>query len=466
MESTPLHKNQEVHLTVERFGLDATGVCHLGGRVVFVPGALPGEEIAAAITRVEKRHAFARLLRVEQASPDRVPPPCPLVPRCGGCCAQHMRYEATLEYKRQQVADCLSRIGGLSLEVPPTLGAKHPWQYRNKASYPIAGTADGSSIGFYALRSHRIVDLTVPCRIQRPGSDEALRAVWDWMRSHTIAPYDEQSHSGLLRHLVTRCTRAGEVMVILVANGDVLPAQEELLSALRQQVPGLASVVLSVHRAPGNTILGTEMHTLWGASTLWEQQQGLSLRLSPLSFFQVHPEQAEVLYDLALDWAALAPGAVLVDAYSGAGGIALSAAGRAAQVVGLEIVPEAILDAEANAQANGIDNARFIQGAVEDTLPMLLRDGLSPDVLLLDPPRKGAASEVLSAIAAAKIPRLVYISCNPATLARDAGALCQMGYRARKVQPVDMFCWTGAVECVMLLEWKGGTPDGNPGDAG
>lgn len=462
MERTPLHKNQEVRLQVERFGMDAAGVCHLGGRVVFVPGALPGEEIVASITRVEKRHAFARLVRVEQASPDRVSPPCPLASRCGGCCAQHMCYEATLEYKRQQVADCLSRIGGLSLPVPAVLGAAHPWHYRNKASYPIAGTPESPHIGFYAPRSHRIVDLTVPCRIQRPGSDEALRTVWDWMQTHRVTPYDEQTHTGLLRHLVTRCTRAGEVMVILVANGNTLPAQETLLEALQQQVPMLRSVVLSVHRTPGNAILGTEMRTLWGASTLWEQQQGLSLRLSPLSFFQVHPEQAEVLYNLAMDWAELGPDTTLVDAYSGAGGIALSAARRAGQVVGLEIVPEAIQDAQANAQANGIENVRFVQGAVEETLPALLREGLAPDVLLLDPPRKGAAPEVLSAIAAARIPRLVYVSCNPATLARDAGALCQDGYRALAVQPVDMFCWTGAVECVMLLAWEGGARDGNP----
>lgn len=450
---TPLHKNQLLDLTVEGYGMDAQGVCRADGFTVFVPGAIDGERVRVRIVKVERRYAFGRVEEVLSPSSARREPPCPIYRRCGGCAAQHMRYEETLLYKQRQVQDCLSRIGGLHIEVPPVLGMENPWHYRNKGAYPVGGTASAPRIGFFAPRSHDLVDLPqIGCAIQREEANAAVDAVKKWMRKSGAEPYDEILHKGLVRHVMARVAQTGETMVVLAVNGERVPKPADLIKTLQAAVPKLTGVMLSVNTAKTNVILGKRLVTLWGTDSMIDTLCGLRFRVSPLSFFQVNPEQTEKLYALALEFAALTGKETAVDAYCGAGTISLLLSRKAKRVIGIEIVPEAIADAKENAARNGIENAEFLVGASEEVLPRLVREGLSPDVVVVDPPRKGCEEPVLRAIAASAPRRVVYVSCNPATLARDAGLLSSLGYAPTRVQCVDMFCWTGAVESVMCFE--------------
>ncbi len=450
----PLQKNQLLPLTVDRFGMDAEGVCRYGeqGFCVFVPGALPGERIMARIVKVEKRHAFARIEEIIEPSQNRRVPRCPVYKRCGGCVAQHMAYEASLAFKRAQVQDCLTRIGGLAISVPEVLGMAEPWRYRNKGAYPVAGQVGAPRIGFYAPRTHEVIDASCGCLIQRAEADAAVAAVRQWMIDFCIAPYDELTHSGMVRHIMVRSTQAGQVMVVLVTRVADLPRQAELIEMLRRDVPGIASIQQNINDQPGNVILGKSMTTLWGSDTLEETLHGLTFRVSARSFFQVNPAQTEVLYAQTLAYAQLCGSETVVDAYCGAGTISLMLARHAAKVIGIEVVPEAIDDARHNARANEIHNAEFLCAEAERALPALVAQGLAPDVVVVDPPRKGCDPALLDAVIKAKPARVVYVSCNPATLARDAAHLAAGGYVATKVQSVDMFCWAGGVETVLLMQ--------------
>ncbi|MDO5379127.1 MAG: 23S rRNA (uracil(1939)-C(5))-methyltransferase RlmD [Clostridia bacterium] len=445
-----LRKNDVFPMTCVSFGQDAQGVCRHEGMAVFVPGLLPGERADVRIVKSEKRYAFGRIERLLESSPDREQPPCPIYKRCGGCSCQHMSYEASLRFKREQVEALLTRVGGLSVEVPPVLGMEHPFAYRNKGTYPV-GMAEGRPVcGFFAPRSHDLIPLPEGgCLIQGASSASATRAVLSWMEQSGASVYDETTGKGLVRHVMTRCTTAGALMVVLVVTRAQIPAREALIAQLREAVPGLESVCLSVNAKRTNVILGQEIHTLWGASELTDTLCGLRFSVSPLSFFQVNPKQTERLYALALDFAQLTGSETVVDAYCGAGTISLLLARHARRVIGIEIVPEAIENARANAARNGIPNAEFMVGATETLLPRLVADGLRPDVIVLDPPRKGCEPEVLAAIAKASPRRVVYVSCGASTLARDAKLLTEAGFAAERVQCVDMFCWTGAVETVM-----------------
>lgn len=448
-----LNKNQMLELTVDSFGSDAQGVCRADGMAVFVPGALPGERVRVRIVKPMKSYAFGRLEEVLEPSPDRRTPTCPIYKRCGGCAAQHMRYEATLAFKRSQVRDLLRRVGGVEIDVPPVLGMDEPWHYRNKGAYPIALAGGKPCAGFFAERSHDLIPLPEGgCAIQRGGANLAAEAVIAWMRAYGIAPYDERTHRGDVRHVVTRVTRAGGVMAVIVANTKKLPHEAELVAQLRQSVPQLESVVLSVNDKRTNVILGTQLRTLYGRATMNDTLCGLTFRVSPLSFFQVNPDQTEKLYALALEFAQLDGTQSVVDAYCGAGTISLLLAPHAKSVLGVEIVPEAIADAMDNAARNGIENVEFVCGAAEEILPARLSAGLRPDVVVVDPPRKGCDEALLHALLQVQPERIVYVSCNPATLARDIGFLTREGgYIAERVQSVDMFCWTGGVETVCLL---------------
>ena len=447
-----LRKNDVFEMTCESFGQDAQGVCRHEGMAVFVPGLLPGERALVRIVKPEKRYAFGRIDRLLTESPDRREPFCPIYRRCGGCSCQHMRYETTLEFKRDQVQELLRRVGGLSIDVPPVIGMDAPYAYRNKGAYPVAMVRGEPACGFFAPRSHDLVPLPVQgCRIQREDSRDAVAAVLRWMKASGAAPYDETTGRGLVRHVMTRSTQAGGLMVVLVATGTKLPRQDALVLSVREAVPGLVSLCLSVNSRRTNVILGTELHTLWGSPVMEDELCGLTFSVSPLSFFQVNPVQTEKLYGLALDFAQLTGAETVVDAYCGAGTISLLLARRARRVIGIEIVPEAIENARANAARNGIANADFHVGATEELLPRMVESGLRPDVIVVDPPRKGCEEAVLEAIAQAAPRRVVYVSCGAPTLARDAKYLCEHGYRAERVQCVDMFCWTGAVETVMLL---------------
>lgn len=447
-----LAKNQCFEMTCDAFGQDAQGVCRHEGMAVFVPGLLPGERALVRIVKPEKRYAFGRVEKLLEKSPSRAEPFCPIYKRCGGCVCQHMTYEASLAFKRQQVQDLLQRVGGLSIEVPPVWGMAHPFGYRNKGAYPVAQTDGAPACGFFAPRSHDLVPLPENgCAIQGEDSARATQAVLNWMRENSVPAYDEQTGRGLVRHIMTRSTTSCELMVVVVVTRADIPKAGRLIELLRAAVPGLCSVCLSVNSRRTNVILGTDIRVLWGKAAMEDTLCGLRFSVSPLSFFQVNPQQTEKLYGLALEYAGLTGAETVVDAYCGAGTISLLLAQKAKKVIGIEIVPEAIQNANENAARNGIANAEFHVGATEELLPKLVENGLRPDVIVLDPPRKGCDPAVLQAIIAAAPKRVVYVSCGAPTLARDAKLLAEGGYAAERVQCVDMFCWTGAVETVMSL---------------
>ena len=451
-----LRRNDVFEMTCDAFGQDAQGVCRHDGMAVFVPGMLPGETAMVRIVKPEKRYAFGRVDKLLTQSPDRREPFCPGYKRCGGCSCQHMRYETTLDFKRDQVQELLRRVGGLDIEVPPVIGMEKPFAYRNKGAYPVGLVGSEPACGFFAPRSHDLIPLPKEgCRIQREDSRDATNAVLLWMKRYGVTPYDEVTGRGLVRHIMTRSMRNGGLMVVLVVTSKNIPAKAELIAALQKAVPGLESLCLSVNSKRTNVILGTEIHTLWGKDVMEDTLGGLTFSVSPLSFFQVNPEQTEKLYQLALDYAQLTGEETVVDAYCGAGTISLLLAKKAKKVIGIEIVPEAIENANENAKRNGVTNAEFIVGASEEVLPRLVQGGLTPDVVVVDPPRKGCEEDVLRAILEVKPRRVVYVSCGAPTLARDAKILTEGGYKAEKVQCVDMFCWTGAVETVMLFTRSG-----------
>ena len=453
-----LRRNDVFEMTCESFGQDAQGVCRHEGMAVFVPGLLPGERAMVRIVKPEKRYAFGRIETLLDASPDRAEPFCPIYRRCGGCSCQHMTYETSLRFKQDQVQQLLTRVGGLDIAVPPVLGMDEPFAYRNKGAYPVGEVHGEPVCGFFAPRSHDLIPLPAcGCRIQGEDSHAATQAVLAWMKQTGARAYDEATGKGLMRHIMTRSTTSGGLMVVLVATRRDIPARDLLIRLLRKAVPGLLSLCLCVNSRRTNVILSDELYTLWGQPVMEDTLHGLRFSVSPLSFFQVNPVQTERLYQLAFDFAQLTGSETVVDAYCGAGTISLMLAQKAARVIGIEIVEPAIENARENAARNGISNAEFIVGATEDVLPRLMEGGLRPDVIVVDPPRKGCEEAVLRAILAAQPRRVVYVSCGAPTLARDARILCEGGYAPESVQCVDMFCWTGAVETVMCFS-KGTTP--------
>ena len=444
-----MRKNEIFRLKAEKLGVEMEGICRLDGMPVFVPGLLPGEETDVRIVKAEKRYAFGRMETPPAApSPDRRDPGCPVYPRCGGCSCRHMRYEATLEGKRQQVRDCFERIGKISVEVPPVLGMDNPSAYRNKTSLPCGGTKDAPVLGFYAPRSHAVIPAAACPNAMAPAGKIA-EAFLSWMHRFRIEPYREETHTGLVRHLVIRVSREGESMVTVAANSSRLPHAEELADAMKPLK--VASLFLNENTDRTNVILSPFFHIIYGKETLPDTLCGLRFELSPSAFFQVNPVQTEKLYAAALDFADLKPDETVCDVYCGAGTITLAAASRCASAVGIEIVPAAVENARRNAERNGIANAVFHAGPAEELLPRLVREGLRCDAVLVDPPRKGLDPAVIRAIAEAGPSRVVYVSCNVATQARDAALFREAGYEVRKVQPVDMFCWTSGIENVCLF---------------
>ena len=444
-----MQKNEIFHLKADNLGADMEGVCRLDGVPVFVPGMLPGEETDVRIVKTEKRYAFGRMETPPAVpSPDRKDPGCPVYPRCGGCSCRHMSYAAALSAKRQQVKDCFERIGGIHTEVLPVIGMDDPTAYRNKTSLPCGGTADNPVLGFYAPRSHSVIP-AADCPNAMPPAGKIAEAFLNWMRRFRVEPYREETHTGLIRHLVIRVNREGKSMVTVAANGSRLPHADELSAALRPL--GTASLFLNENRDRTNVILSRTFHIIYGSETLPDTLCGLRFELSPASFFQVNPLQTEKLYAAALDFADLKPDETLCDVYCGAGTITLAAAKRCRNAVGIEIVPDAVENARRNAQRNGITNAVFHAAPAEALLPRLVQEGLRCDAVIVDPPRKGLDPAVVSAIAQAGPSRVVYVSCNPATLARDAALFRAEGYETQKVQPVDMFCWTSGIETVVLM---------------
>lgn len=445
-------KNQAFTLKVERLGSEMEGVGFYEGQTVFVPMALPGETAECQATLVKPRYAFARLTHLVDESPSRREPFCMSYRLCGGCSAQHMSYELTLEQKREQVADCLRKIAGIpDAVVPPVLGAQEPTRCRNKTSLPVGGSKEDPDIGFYRRRSHDIVPIDL-CPIAMGDVAGVIGCVKDWMRQSHIKPYNEITGEGLVRHVVTRVNRLGDMMVLIVATSEDLPDAPYLTELLKKRVSGFRALHVSKNIRRDNVILGETSKRLYGAEFITETLLGLTFEISPLSFFQVNPAQTERLYGVALDFLNLQGGETCVDAYAGAGTIALCMAQKAARVIGVEIVPQAVESARSNAQRNGVENAEFLLGAVEEELPKLVENGLRPDAIMLDPPRKGVEKSVIEAIARSGVKRLCYVSCYPPTQARDIALLMEKGFRLVKTQPVDMFCYASGVENVALLE--------------
>ena len=458
-------KNDVYPLRMENYGSAGEGVARLDGQAVFVRGAIPGELCSVQLLKVGKTAAWGRAAEVLEPSPDRQVPDCPNYPKCGGCQLRHMTYAEELRFKRQKAEDALRRIGGWDGTVAVIHGAKSPDRYRNKIQFPVAaGTetapnrraapdprvAPGPRVGFFRARSHDVID--APDCLLQPLEATRLRAAFkDWMARYAVPAYDEKAHTGLIRHFYVRVNRAGEALCAVIANGRSLPKRRALIEALRQAEPKLAGVVLSVNTEKTNVILGKENRLLWGRDYLEDTLCGLTFRLSVPSFYQVNRDQAEVLYGRVLDFAGLTGQETVLDLYCGIGTITLVLAKKARKVYGAEVVPEAIEDAMANAARNGVDNAEFFCGDAGEAARLLADRGVRPDVICVDPPRKGLALPVIETIAEMAPRRLVYVSCDPATLARDVKLLAERGYRLEKAEAADLFPRSFHVETVCLL---------------
>ena len=422
------------------------------GLVVFVPYTAAGDRIECRILKVEKRHAYGKIERLLSPSPDRVDDVgCAVFGKCGGCAWRHVTYEAEQQYKAQQVKDCLRRIGGIETEPAPLVGSERVDRYRNKAQYPVAPGPHRPLIGFYAPHSHRVVE-QCDCALQPPVFGEVVRLVRRWMRQSGAAPYDERTGEGLLRHIYIRqAEQTGQLMVCLVCTSGKLPQPRALVDALRT-IPGMTSILCNINDRDTNVVLGDREFPLFGEPAIIDELCGLQFRLSSRSFYQVNRRQAEALYRLAADAAGLTGKETLLDLYCGTGTIGLSMAARAREVIGVEIVPQAVEDARRNAEQNGISNARFLCADASEAVRQLEAEGIRPDVVVLDPPRKGCGGDVLKAIGRFGPRRVVYVSCDPATLARDCRLLGDLGYTVRRVTPVDLFPRTAHVETVACLK--------------
>ncbi|HMM22499.1 MAG TPA: 23S rRNA (uracil(1939)-C(5))-methyltransferase RlmD [Selenomonadales bacterium] len=451
----PVTKGESYIIEIAGLGHSGEGVGRYRDFTVFVPSALPGEMVRATVHEVKKNYAKARLEKVLAPSADRAEPRCGVYDRCGGCQLQHLSYEVQLAVKRQQVVDAVHRIGKLSgVVVHPTLGAAHPWHYRNKMQFPV-GMADGKiAVGCFAPGTHRIVD-TDDCLIQQAANNDIARQVRRMIQDLGLEPYDEATGRGVIRHVLGRVgTATGEAMAVLVTATPTLPKRDRVVAALREKVPGLVSIVHNINPQRTNIILGDRTVTLWGRDTITDRLGKFSFEISALSFFQVNTAQAAVLYGKAVEYAGLTGEETVIDAYCGTGTITLFLAERAAKVYGIEVVESAIRDARRNAAANGIANTEFLVGDAVEVMPRLYTQGVRPHAVVVDPPRAGCAPAVLDTFVRMNPERIVYVSCNPASLARDLAFLADRGYAVREIQPVDMFPHTAHVECVALIERK------------
>lgn len=513
IEGLPVSKNEETVIDIIGMNHDGEGVGRANGYTLFVQGALPGETVRVRVMKTKKQYGYAKLLEIVKASPDRVSAPCPIYDQCGGCQIQHMSYAGQLAWKRQLVVDNLQRIGKLNvmvedagtqgdeanlnrlseenvdqaaepaiseeqgsvsnrirlrlegvmngetaaqgIRVLPTMGMDEPWRYRNKAQVPIGVTEGGLVGGFYAKGSHRIIDMET-CLIQHEHNDEVVAKVKEIGSHLGISAYNEETGRGLLRHVVVKkAFRTGEMMLVLVTNGRDIPYKDEWIGSIREAIPHVASICQNVNKKQTNVIFGDETRVLWGRDVIYDYIGDVQFAISPRSFYQVNPVQTEVLYGKTVEYAGLSGKETVIDAYCGIGTISLFLAQHADQVYGVEIVPEAIEDARSNAMLNEMKNVKFEVGASEDVIPRWKEQGIEADVIVVDPPRKGCDPRLLDTILEMKPERVVYVSCNPSTLARDLRVLEDGGYRTVEVTPVDMFPHTVHVEAVCSLIYKG-----------
>ncbi|MGG3284125.1 23S rRNA (uracil(1939)-C(5))-methyltransferase RlmD [Paenibacillus solani] len=476
----PVAKNDEVVIDIIGMNHDGEGVGRAEGYTLFVPGALPGEKVRVRVLKTKKQYGYAKLMELVQASSDRIAAPCPIYDQCGGCQLQHMSYAGQLAWKRQLVVDNLERIGKLrvvreaagavetrvgdgqdadhsdqeGILVRPALGMSEPWRYRNKSQVPIGVTEGGLVGGFYARGSHRIVDMET-CLIQHEQNDEVVSRVKAIGRKLGITAYNEETGQGLLRHVVVKIGFATkEMMIVLVTNGERIPRVNEWISTIREELPVVVSICQNVNTRKTNVIFGDVTRVLWGREVIHDYIGDVKFAISARSFYQVNPAQTEVLYGKTVEYAGLTGEETVIDAYCGIGTISLFLAQHAKKVYGVEIVKEAIEDARANAELNGMTHVEFEVGASEDVIPRWKEQGIEADVIVVDPPRKGCDPRLLETILEMKPERVVYVSCNPSTLARDLRVLEDGGYRTVEVTPVDMFPHTVHVESVALLQRK------------
>ena len=442
-----LEKGSIYTAVIDGYSSEGLGIARVNGAVVFVPHAVRGEEIDLRITKVMKTSCAGEIVKIHDPSPERMEPECPYAGKCGGCAYRHLTYPEELWAKRQRVQDALTRIGGLELTVEEILGAKNPEHYRNKSQYPVG--ADGS-IGFFQARTHKVVPIR-RCLIQTEAADRTAQAVGEWMRRYKISAYDETTGKGLVRHVCVRVNRKGESLCCVVVNGNKVPREPELAAYVTAAVPHTVGVLLNSNTRRGNVVLGDKYRTLFGRNYLMDTLCGLEFKLSMPSFYQVNRDQAEVLYGKALEFAGLTGNETVLDLYCGIGTITLCLAKAAKRVIGAEIVPPAIRDAKENALRNHIENAEFFCGDAADIAAKLESDGLRPDVVTVDPPRKGLAPEVIASVAAMGPEKVVYVSCDPATLGRDVKIFREFGYEAKRAAAVDMFPGTAHVETVCQL---------------
>ncbi|WP_374722201.1 23S rRNA (uracil(1939)-C(5))-methyltransferase RlmD [Peribacillus tepidiphilus] len=451
-KEVPVSKNDTVEVVFEDLTHDGAGVAKVEGYPLFVPNALPGERGMVKVVKVNKGYGFGRLMELYEKSPDRVEPPCYIYRVCGGCQLQHLSYEGQLRAKEKQVREVLARIGKLEdVKVHPVLGMEEPWVYRNKSSVPV-GQKDGKLIaGFFQKRSHDIIDME-KCIIQHEENDRTIQVVKDICQKYGVQPYDEVKHKGVLRHIVARHGKqTGEVMVVLVTRTADLPHKNKIVEEITSKVDHIKSIIQNVNSKRTNAIMGDETKVLWGNEVIYDYIGSIRFAISARSFYQVNPDQTRVLYEKALEYADLSGNETVIDAYCGIGTISLFLAQKAKKVYGVEIVPEAIEDAQKNAELNGMDNVEFEVGPAEEVIPNWYKQGITADVLVVDPPRKGCDEALLETILKMKPKKVVYVSCNPATLARDLRILEDGGYKTLEVQPVDMFPQTTHVECVAKL---------------
>lgn len=456
-----MQKNDELILKIEDMGVDGAGIGKADGMTFFVKDAVIGDVVRAKVMKLKKTYGYARLMELLEASPDRVEPKCPYYRQCGGCQIQALSYEKQLEFKERKVRNNLERIGGFS-EIPmePIVGMEEPYHYRNKAQFPVGTDKDGHIVtGFYAGRTHTIIP-NRDCALGLPVNREILDLVIDFMEKYHVSAYDEKTGKGLVRHVLIRCGfTSKEKMVCLIINGKSLPHSEKLVEALRK-IDGMTSISINCNTGRTNVILGRKTVVLWGQEYITDQIGEISYEISPVSFYQVNPVQTEKLYGLALEYADLHGEETVWDLYCGIGTISLFLAQKAKQVYGVEIIPQAIENAKRNAVKNGIENAEFFVGKSEEVLPEFYEKEAAAgrkahaDVIVVDPPRKGCDEKLLETIVKMAPDRVVYVSCDSATLARDLKILCENGYELKRARAVDQFCHTVHTESVCLMERK------------
>jgi len=451
----PVEKNEDYIIDIDNMGYEGEGVGKIDGFTVFVAGAIVGEKVKIKIVKVSKNFAFGKLLEIIEKSKGRIEPVCIIYKNCGGCNLQHIDYNSQLDFKTNRVVQVINRIGKLEeVIVHKALGMESPYNYRNKVQLPASNINGVVKIGFYAVRSHDIINME-NCHIQDAVADIVVKLTRQWIKEFNIECYNEENHQGILRHIMIRKgIKTGEVMVVLIIKGKDIPHKEEFIEIMRKKIKGLVSIIQNTNNEKTNVILGSACKTLWGKDTINDYISEFKFEVSPLSFFQVNSIQTEVLYNKALEYANLSGGEVVLDAYCGTGTISLFLSKKAKKVYGVEIVPEAIENAKKNAKENNVNNTEFIVGEAEKVIPKLISQGVRADVVVVDPPRKGCDKTLLEAICHMGPKTIVYVSCDPGTLARDLGILDELGYKTLEIQPVDMFPQTAHIECVTRIEKK------------